>query len=329
MGPEALAQVLRPLTGYFKPEEHPNLLVGLGAGDDACVFRLDDQRAVIQTMDFFPPVVDDPRDFGAVAAANAMSDVYAMGGEVSVALNVCCFPDDVPVEVLQEILLGGAEMVAAAGGVIAGGHTVTDPELKYGLSVLGLVDPRKILTKAGGRAGDALVLTKPLGTGITTTALKSKLIGPEEMRPTVASMKRLNRGAARLLQSAGTHACTDVTGFSLLGHAVEMADKSGVALEIRASGLGFVEQVSWCADRETFPGGTHRNQEYFDCRVSFASGLAARLPLILFSPETSGGLLAAVEPSDLGELQKAFRREGEALWVIGEVREGSGISVVP
>jgi selenide,water dikinase len=328
MGPEALAQVLRPLTGYFKPEEHPDLLVGLSAGDDACVFRLDDRRAVIQTMDFFPPVVDDPREFGAVAAANAMSDVYAMGGEVSVALNICCFPDDVPAEVLQEILLGGAEMVAEAGGVIAGGHTVTDPELKYGLSVLGLIDPRRILTKAGARPGDALVLTKPLGTGITTTALKNRLIGAEEIRPTVASMKRLNRGAARLLQSVRTRACTDVTGFSLLGHGLEMADRSGVALGIHASRLGFVAEAERCADSGTFPGGTYRNQKYFDCRVSFSAGLTEKLPLILFSPETSGGLLAAVDPSDLADLQEGFRREGEALWVIGEVREGSGISVV-
>jgi len=328
MGPEALAQVLRPLTDFFKPEEHPDLLVGLSAGDDASVFRLDEQRAVIQTMDFFPPVVDDPRDFGAVAAANAMSDVYAMGGEVSVALNICCFPDDVPAEVLQEILLGGAETVEAAGGVIAGGHTVTDPELKYGLSVLGLVDPRRILTKAGARPGDALVLTKPLGTGITTTALKNRLLGREEIVPTVKSMKRLNREAARLLQLVRTHACTDVTGFSLLGHGLEVADKSGVALQIRASRLPYVDHAEGCAERESFPGGTYRNQKYFDCRVSFASGLPGKLPLILFSPETSGGLLAAVDPSSLESLEEAFRREGEALWVIGEVREGSGISVV-
>jgi selenide,water dikinase len=329
MGPEALAQVLRPLNGYFKPSEHPDLLVGLAAGDDACVFRIDEQRAVIQTMDFVPPVVDDPRDFGAVAAANAMSDVYAMGGEVSVALNICCFPDDVPIEILQEILLGGAEIVEAGGGVVAGGHTVTDPELKYGLSVLGLIDPRQILTKWGARPGDVLVLTKPLGTGVTTTALKKRLLGPEEIAPTVASMKRLNRGAARLLRGVATHACTDVTGFSLLGHALELADKSRVALEIRVSRLGYVEHAEQCAERESFPGGTYRNREYFDCRVNFTAGLPERLPLLLFSPETSGGLLAAVDPGDLPDLEQAFRREGEALWVIGRVKEGSGITVLP
>jgi selenide,water dikinase len=327
MGPEALAQVLRPLTALFKPEEHPDLLVGLADGDDASVFRLDDDRALIQTMDFFPPVVDDPRDFGAVAAANALSDVYAMGGEVSVALNICCFPEDMPSEVLQEILLGGAETVQSAGGVVAGGHTVSDPELKYGLAVLGLIDPRRILTKAGARPGDALVLTKPLGTGITTTALKKRLLGPDEILPTVTSMKRLNRAAARLLRGVRTHACTDVTGFSLLGHALEIADKSKVSLRLRASELSFVEQAAMCAAHNSFPGGTYRNQKYYQCKVRFEPELSEKLPLMLFSPETSGGLLAAVDPADLDDLKAAFVREGEPLWVIGEVREGSGIAV--
>jgi selenide,water dikinase len=327
MGPEALAQVLRPLTAFFKPEEHPDLLVGLGADDDASVFRLGEDRALIQTMDFFPPVVDDPRDFGAVAAANAMSDVYAMGGEVSVALNICCFPEDMPLDLLQEILIGGAETVRAAGGVIAGGHTVTDPELKYGLSVLGLIDPRRILTKAGARPGDALVLTKPLGTGITTTALKNRLLSRDEILPTVVSMKRLNRTAARLLQGVRTHACTDVTGFSLLGHGLEIADKSEVALVLHTSGLSFVDHAEVGAARGSFPGGTYRNQKYYECRVRFEPELSEQRSLMLFSPETSGGLLAAVDPADLDGLKEAFALKGEPLWVIGGVREGSGIIV--
>lgn len=328
MGPEALAQVLRPVAEYLKAEDHPDLLVGLGVSDDAAVFRLDQERAVIQTMDFFPPIVDNPRDFGAIAAANAMSDVYAMGGEVTLALNICCFPADLPVEVLQEILLGGAETVREAGGVIAGGHTVIDQELKYGLSVTGLVDPRRILTKAGARPGDVLVLTKPLGTGITTTALKSKSLNESEIAPSVASMKRLNRTAARLLRSVRTHACTDVTGFSLLGHGMEMAERSGVSLRLRAARVPFIERAAECAAQEAFPGGTFRNKRYFECRVHFGDGVPELLPLMLFTPETSGGLLAAVDPADLEKLSAACHDEQQPFWVVGEVREGSGITVL-
>jgi selenide,water dikinase len=283
---------------------------------------------VIQTMDFFPPVVDDPRDFGAIAAANAMSDVYAMGGEVTLALNICCFPDDLAPEILQEILLGGAEKVKEAGGVIAGGHTVTDRELKYGLSVTGLVDPRRILTKAGAQPGDVLVLTKPLGTGVTTTALKNRRLGAGQIAPSVESMKRLNRGASRLLLGARTHACTDITGFSLLGHGMEMADNSGAALRVSAAAVPFLEHAETCAEDGQFPGGTRRNRSYYGGRVRFASGLPEALRLLLFSPETSGGLLAAVDPADHQALVEAFGRELLPLWTIGSVEAGSGIRVL-
>jgi selenide,water dikinase len=329
MGPEALAQVLRPLEGYFDPEDHPHLLVGLGVSDDAAVYRLDKGRALVQTIDFFPPIIDDPRDFGAVAAANAMSDVYAMGGEVALALNVCCFPDDLPPHTLQEILLGGAEKVKEAGGVIAGGHTVTDAELKYGLSVMGLVDPRKIHTKAGARPGDLLFLTKPLGTGITTTALKNKRLREADIAATVDSMKTLNRAASALLRGFATHGCTDVTGFSLLGHGMEMAVKSGVGLRLSAGAVPFLEHAESCAAARSFPGGTFRNQRYYAAKVHFDAGVGDLRQLMLFSPETSGGLLAAVDPADGEALLAASRRQGVPCWRIGEVLRGQGIRVTP
>ena len=219
MGPEALAQVLRPLQNMFRAEDYPELLVGLEISDDAAVYKINDEVAVIQTLDFFPPVVDDPYDYGAIAAANAMSDVYAMGGEVVLALNICGFPPDLPPDVVTEILRGGAEKVAEAGGIIAGGHTLDDKEPKYGLAVMGFVHPDCVAAKAGARPGDVLILTKPLGVGIITTALKGQVAEPGHVEAAVESMKKLNRRAARLMQSVGVNACTDVTGFALLGHA--------------------------------------------------------------------------------------------------------------
>jgi selenide,water dikinase len=219
MGPEALAHVLRPLQQMFHAERFPALLLGLEVTDDAAVYKVADDLAVVQTLDFFAPVVDDPYDYGAIAAANAMSDVYAVGGEVVLALNICGFPGKLPDGVTAEILRGGAEKVLEAGGVLAGGHTVEDREPKYGLAVMGTVHPDRILAKGGARAGDALVLTKPLGVGVITTAAKRDATAPEHVAVAVESMKRLNRTAARLAQRIGVHACTDVTGFGLLGHA--------------------------------------------------------------------------------------------------------------
>src|SRR5713226_5465987 len=225
MGPEALAQVLRPLKSHTAP---PELLVGLQAIDDAAVYRVNDQQAVISTADFFPPVVDDPYAFGAIAAANAMSDVYAMGGQVLMAINLVAWPDDLEPAILSEILRGGADTVAQAGAVIAGGHTVTDKEPKYGLAVTGMVHPDHILTKGGARPGDILILSKPLGTGLITTAQKQGKVREEDMATAVQSMTRLNRRASEVLVQAGpgVHAATDITGFGILGHAWEMAAQS-------------------------------------------------------------------------------------------------------
>jgi len=328
MGPEALAQVLRPLQNMFRAEKYPELLVGLEVSDDAAVYKINDEVAVIQTLDFFPPVVDDPYDYGAVAAANAMSDVYAMGGEVVLALNICGFPPSLPTEIVAEILRGGAEKVAEAGGVIAGGHTLDDKEPKYGLAVMGLIHPNRVLTKAGARPGDALVLTKPLGVGIITTALKGQVADPAHMAAAVESMKRLNRQAARLIQQVGVHACTDVTGFALLGHGYEMAEKSGVGIRFYLDKLPFLEGAKGYAEDWLFPGGTCNNERAYEHAVRFEPGISEEMRQLLYTPETSGGLLIAVPPERLETLTALFADGGHPCWVIGEVVEGEGIEVL-
>ena len=328
MGPEALAQVLRPLQNMFRAEDYPELLVGLEVSDDAAVYKINDEVAVIQTLDFFPPVVDDPYDYGAVAAANAMSDVYAMGGEVVLALNICGFPPDLPPDIVTEILRGGAEKVAEARGILAGGHTLDDKEPKYGLAVMGFVHPNRVLTKAGAQPGDVLILTKPLGVGIITTALKREMADPAHVKAAVESMKKLSREAARLVQSVGVHACTDITGFALLGHAQEMAEKSGVGIRFYLEKLPFLEGARGYAEDGLFPGGACRNQKHYASQVRFALGIPEEMQMLLFTPETSGGLLIAVSSEKLEELTTLFSAEGQEHWTIGEVVEGEGIEVV-
>ena len=328
MGPETLAQVLRPLEGMFRAERHPNLLVGLEVSDDAAVYRINDEVAVVLTVDFFTPVVDDPYDYGAIAAANAMSDVYAMGGEVTMALNVCGFPPELPPEVVSEILRGGAEKVAEAGGVLAGGHTIDAKEPTYGLAVMGLVHPDRVWTKGGGRPGDALILTKPLGVGIVTTALKGGVADPAHVAEAVKSMKRLNRDAARLIGQIGANGCTDITGFALLGHACEMAQKGGVRMRFFLDALPFVAGAVEYADQWLFPGGTCNNEKAYAQAVTFDGGIAEEMQQLLFTPETSGGLLAAVSPRKLDALLDLFAEAEHPCWVVGEVLEGEGIELM-
>jgi selenide,water dikinase len=328
MGPEALAQVMRPLQNMFRGDQYPRLLVGLEVSDDAAVYKINDELAVIQTLDFFPPIVDDPYDYGAIAAANAMSDVYAMGGEVVLALNICGFPPDLPLPIVTEILRGGAEKVAEAGGVLAGGHTLEDKEPKYGLAVMGFVHPDRVLTKAGARPGDVLVLTKPLGVGIITTALKGQVADPSHVKAAVESMKKLNRDAARLIQRVGVHACTDITGFALLGHAQEMAEKSGVGIRFYLEKLPFLEGAKGYAEDWLFPGGTCRNQEHYAPQVRFAPHIPEEIQMLLYTPETSGGLLIAVPSDKLEELTALFNAEGHEHWAIGEVMKGEEVEVV-
>jgi len=312
----------------FLPEQYPELLVGLKVSDDAAVYRISDEVAVIQTLDFFPPVVDDPYDYGAIAAANAMSDVYAMGGQVVLALNIAAFPANWPPEIASEILRGGAEMVAEAGGVLAGGHTVTDDEPKYGLSVMGLIRPDQVLTKAAALPGDVLILTKPLGVGIITTALKNQVADPAHVAAAVRSMKRLNRKAAELIQRVGVHATTDITGFALLGHGYEVAEKSGVELRFSLQALPFLEGAMDYAGRGLFPGGTCRNEEAYEHGVTFAPEIREEIRQLLYTPETSGGLLVSAAPEKVDTLTALFAEEGHPCWVVGEVGEGSGVRVL-
>ena len=321
MGPEALAQVLRPLGGIFNARDFPNLLVGLEISDDAAVYKINDEEAIIQTLDFFTPIVDDPYEFGAIAAANSMSDVYAMGGEVTVALNICGFPCGLEPEILTEILRGGAEKVREAGGIIAGGHTIDAKEPLYGLSVLGRVHPDKIFTKAAARPGDTLILTKPLGVGIITTAAKGGVAESAHVADTTTSMKKLNRDASRILQKLGVRACTDITGFALLGHASEMAEKSGVELHFSLNALPFLDGAKEYANQWLFPGGASRNQKCYESHVEFASDIPDEMRQLLFTPETSGGLFAAVPAGKITLAETLFAEAGQPFWVVGNVRE--------
>jgi selenide,water dikinase len=296
MGPGTLSEVLHPLKQYSEPA---NLLVGLHAIDDAAVYRVNEQQAIISTADFFPPIVDDPYAFGTIAAANAMSDVYAMGGQVLMAINLLAWPDNLEPELLREILRGGMDTVAQAAAVIAGGHTVIDKEPKYGLSVTGIVHPDHILTKGGAQPGDLLILSKPLGTGLITTAHKRNLVREDDLQAAIQSMSQLNRRASEALvqAGAGVHAVTDITGFGLLGHAWEMASQSLTGMHIHYEALPLLPNVHHYAEIGCIPGGSHRNQEYLARQVKIASSISEHERAVLWDPQTSGGLLAAIEPA--------------------------------
>ena len=279
------------------------------------------------TTDFFTPVVDDAYDFGAIAATNALSDVYAMGGQPFLALNIAALPPDLPTEVTSNILRGGADVARQAGVVIAGGHTVQDKEPKYGLVVLGFVDPQHMLTKKGLQPGDTLVLTKPLGLGTTTTALKREQAKPTDVAEAVKWMKKLNKGAAELAQEFDLHSGTDVTGFSLLGHAYEMAEASGVCIRFSYSKIPFISGARTYAEQFIFPGGSYDNRLYFGSNVHFDPALDEPSQLLLFDSQTSGGLLLVVPPDKLGQLLSRAAQKDQSVWVIGEVIQGKGIEV--
>jgi len=312
----------------FRSEDYPDLLVGLGEPDDAAVWRLDDERALIATTDFFTPVVDDPYDYGAIAAANALSDVYAMGGQPFLALNIAALPPSLPVEISAEILRGGAEKAREAGVVLAGGHTVQDKEPKYGLIVLGFVHPQRILSKKGAQPGDALVLSKPLGFGTVTTALKREQADPSDVAEAVGWMKRLNRQAGELAVEFGLRGGTDVTGFSLLGHGLEMANASGVGLRFFFERIPFTRGARRYASEWIFPGGSADNKLFYSSQVRFAPGIDDASQMLLFDAQTSGGLLLAVPPQRLEGLLERAAQVGQPLWVVGEVISGAGIEVL-
>ena len=308
---------------------NPNLLVGLSTSDDAAVYRLSDDTALVQTVDFFPPIVDDPYTFGAIAAANALSDVYAMGGRPILALAVAGFPDTFSPEIIATILQGGVDKAAEAGAVVAGGHTVVDQEPKYGLCVTGLVHPARVLTKANAQPGDVLLLTKPLGTGMITTAHKRGLVSDEYFQAAVDSMLRLNRHAAEAAAEAGAHAATDITGYGLLGHAYEMAEHSGVALRIALGAVPLLPGALEYAQRGIVPGGLGRNRAYLEEEhaVDVTADIDSTLLLPLFDPQTSGGLLLALPPEAAEYVQAQLSTAGEPGWRIGSVEEGRGIII--
>lgn len=316
--------MLQPLTGIFKTEDYPDLLVGLTQPDDAAVWRIGADRALVSTMDFFPPVVDDPYHFGAIAAANALSDVYAMGGEPLYAINLVAFPEGLGLDILTEILRGGAEKVREAGAVITGGHTVTDKEPKYGLSVTGMVHPDHLMTKGGARVGDALILTKPLGIGVITTGGKRGVTTLAEMDAAIMSMSRLNRTVARMAREFGVRAATDITGYSLLGHAHEMAHLAGVAFRLRYGALEWLPGAHRLAQEDIFPGGMGRNRDFYARWVRFETFLQEHEQGLLFDPQTSGGLLLAIEAERANELRDALRLAGEPAVIVGSVIEGAG-----
>lgn len=274
--------------------EDENLLVGLDTCDDAAVYRINDGQAVILTLDFFTPVVDDPFTFGQIAAANALSDIYAMGGTPVTALNIACFPGCLPGKILGEILKGGAEKVREAGAIVVGGHTVEDNEPKYGLSVMGLVHPERMITNAGAQAGDLLVLTKPLGIGILNTAIKGGLADQAAYLRNVETMSYLNKDAGQAMLKVGVSGCTDITGFGLLGHALEMAEASGLTLEIWTDHLPLLEESVELARMGIIPAGAYRNREFLKGKVNMRKNIAQEIEDILYDPQTSGGLLIAL-----------------------------------
>lgn len=291
------------------------------------MWRLDDERALVATTDFFTPVVDDAYDFGAIAAANALSDVYAMGGRPFLALNIAALPPDLPPDMAGEIFRGGAEVARQAGVVIAGGHSIQDKEPKYGLVVLGFAHPERMLTKGGARPGDVLVLTKPLGFGVTTTALKQGIADPSDVSEVVGWMKRLNKTASELAVEAGLLGGTDVTGYSLLGHAWEVACASEVKLRFNFERIPFTRGAHRYAHEWTFPGGASDNRLYCGEYVTFADEIDEPSRMLLFDPQTSGGLLLTVPPEKLESLLASAAGAGQPVWVIGEVLEGEGIEV--
>jgi selenide,water dikinase len=295
--------------------------VGLERADDAGVYKLSEELAIVQTIDFFTPIVDDPHAFGQIAVANALSDVYAMGGKPLTAMNVVCFPSKtMDISVLRDILQGGLEKMREAGVILVGGHSIDDEELKYGLSVTGTIHPKRIVTKAGAKPGDKLILTKPLGTGIINTALKGGLAGKETMAKVTKYMLTLNKKASELMQKIGVHACTDITGFGLLGHACEMAQNSEVGMKIYVASIPIFPEAIEFAKMGLVPGGTQRNREFRSHMIELTSKLPDYMLDVLFDPQTSGGLLISVSAAKAELLLARLHEAGvvEAT-IIGEV----------
>ncbi len=313
LAPGYLSQVLSDLPRV----DDPNLLVGFDASDDAYVYDLGDGRGLVGTTDFFPPMVDDPFLFGQVAAANALSDVWAMGGRPALALNLLCFPNCLGIEVAGQILAGGADKCREAGVIVAGGHSINDHEPKFGLAVTGFVQLDRMLANAGAREGDALVLTKALGTGILTTAHKAELLDDAGVKVATDSMITLNKYGVEALDGLDAHAATDVTGFSLMGHSCEMAEASGVTLQIHAGSVPVMARAREMAQMGLIPAGAYRNRDFFGPRVQMGADVPLDLSDVLFDPQTSGGLLVALPESDAETYVARLRELGQPAAIVG------------
>ncbi len=297
----------------------PNLLVGFNKADDAGVYKISETMALVQTVDFFPPIVDDPYAFGQIAAANALSDIYAMGGRPLTALNIVGFPANMPTDILARILQGGADKVSEAGAAIVGGHSIKDKELKYGLACTGLIDPTKIISNDKAQVGDHILLTKPLGTGIIATAIKQGKASDEDAEAVVTQMATLNKIPAELMVRHGAHAATDVTGFGILGHGSEMADGSNVTLKLYFDRLPLIKNVISYAEQGCLTGGASANQDYLESRVKLNASLSKAQIDVLYDAQTSGGLLMAFAPDDAEGFMAAAKSVNLAVLNIGVV----------
>ena len=317
IGPETLAQVLSKLP-KFKDDK---LIVGLETSDDAAVYKINDEIAMIQTVDFFTPVVDDPYIFGQVAAANSLSDIYAMGGDPALALNIIGFPNCLNPDVMAEILKGGASKVIEAGATLAGGHSIEDDEPKYGLCVTGFIHPDKIFKNYGAKPGDVLILTKPIGTGIINTAIKASMASKEIEEEAIKVMISLNKKAKEVFQKYPISSCTDITGFGLIGHSIEMAESSNVTFEIDINNIPLIGDVIEYAEMGLVPAGAYKNRKYFEGKSSFENIKEVYMDL-LFDPQTSGGLLVSVNESYADEILKDLKQSLETEFsLIGKVKD--------
>ena len=322
-GAKVGAGVLAKLLDGLKVRQDPNLLVGFDKSDDASVYKVSDELALVQTVDFFPPIANDPYTFGAIAATNALSDVYAMGGEPRLALNIMAVPADLPKEAVHQILHGGYDKAYEAGAIITGGHSILDDEPKYGLAVTGFVHPDKVLTNSGAKEGDVLLLTKPLGIGILTTAAKADLVSEETMAYAVKLMTTLNKGARDAMVKYRVHACTDVTGFALLGHACEMAQGSDVEIHLNVDDIELIEDALELARIGVLPEGMYRNRNFAEAYVDAGEVELAKQDM-LYDPQTSGGLLIAVHPDDADALFEELKGAVPSAQKIGVVQKYSG-----
>ncbi len=323
LGPGALNRVLEKLP---KGERDENLLIGFDSHDDAAVYQVSEELAIVQTLDFFPPMVDDPYTFGKIAATNALSDIYAMGGEVKTALNIVCFPQEWDLNMLGEIMRGGSEKVIEAGGTLAGGHSISDTDVKYGLSVMGVVNPKKMYPNDGGRVGDKLILTKKLGVGIMASANRVGEASKEAMDEAITSMTTLNKYAAKILADYEVHACTDVTGFGFLGHLHEMLGKGFGAL-IDLKNLPHIEEAVHHADEFLLTAAAQRNRNHMEKYVKFEE-VPFAMEEILYDPQTSGGLLAAVKAEQADEIVSKMQAAGLPARVVGTITEKQDAEII-